>query len=369
VELTNRQRFVRLFKGQRVDRVPFYQFMGAWKSSIERWKTEGLRVDVTRSTLWQTMGFDGFRGYFLPVKTFVWPEFETEVLEAVDDVLTVRGRWGGTLRTHKNADLLPLTTSGAVSDWRSWEQMKERLDADTPGRLPENWEEVCAEARNSDEPVYAGDLPTGFFGGPRYLLGLECQAMLFYDDPALMHDILDTLCDLWITLFARVQRDIEIDYFFIWEDMCFKGGPLISPALFREFLLPRYKRLTGALKEVGVKLIFVDSDGDIRKLIPLWMEGGVDITFPWESQFELDLLEPRRQYPELGMIGGVDKHAFIAGRAGVDRALEPIPALLESGRFIPAVDHEVPHDVSWDTYRYFCERLRDMVWNHPPRTP
>ena len=30
--------------------------------------------------------------------------------------------------------------------------------------------------------------------------------------------------------------------------MCYNGGPLISPRLFREFLLPRYQRLTAALR-------------------------------------------------------------------------------------------------------------------------
>lgn len=181
-----------------------------------------------------------------------------------------------------------------------------------------------------------------------------------------MHDILDTLCDLWIALYTKVQLDVAIDYFFIWEDMCFKGGPLISPALFREFLLPRYKRLTRALKEVGVKLIFVDSDGDFRKLIPLWIEGGVDITFPWETQFGLDITEQRLQHPKLGMIGGIDKHAFIYGRTAVDRELDKVPFMLQNGRYIPAVDHEVPYDVSWDTYCYFCKCLRELVWKYPP---
>jgi uroporphyrinogen decarboxylase len=338
-----------------------------WESSLERWKTEGLDPNVRRENLREMMGFDSHRGYFLRVKSFVWPEFEVEVLEEQGEQLLIRSPWGGVVRTPKGLRFLPLTISGAVKDWASWEAIKERLNPDTPGRLPENWTEVCREARESDEPVYTGDLPTGFFGGPRELLGFERQAMLFYDDPDLMHDILDTLCDLWIELYTRVQRDVEIDYFFIWEDMCYKGGPLISPALFREFLLPRYKRLTSALKDAGVKLIFVDSDGDFRKLIPLWIEGGVDITFPWESQFGLDITESRRRYPQLGMIGGVDKHAFIHGRAGVDKALEHIPFMLESGRYIPAVDHEVPHDVSWDTYRYYCERLREMVWNYPPQ--
>ena len=63
MELTNRERFVRLFRGEPVDRAPFFQFMGAWESSIERWKTEGLDPEATRQSIREMMGFDSHRGY------------------------------------------------------------------------------------------------------------------------------------------------------------------------------------------------------------------------------------------------------------------------------------------------------------------
>lgn len=367
MNLTNRERFVRLFKGEPVDRAPFFQFMGFWESAFKRWKTEGLNPDATRDDVFKMMGFDGFRGFFLPIRSFIWPEFERQILEDDGDHVLLRNQWGGLTRDKRNSGVMALTIDGAVKDRRSWDEIKKRLDPDTPGRFPGNWDEVCRRARNSDEPVYSGDLPAGLFGAPRELIGPERQAMLFYDDPALMHDILDTLCDLWIALYTRAHRDAHLDYFFIWEDMCSKKGPLISPAMFREFLLPRYKRFTSALKDAGVDLVFVDSDGDERPLVPLWIEGGVDIVFPWETQFGLDITEVRRRHPKLGMIGGIDKFALAHGRDAIDRELEKVPFMLESGRYIPALDHEAPHDVSWDNYHYFCERLREMVWSHAPR--
>jgi uroporphyrinogen decarboxylase len=148
--------------------------------------------------------------------------------------------------------------------------------------------------------------------------------------------------------------------------MCFKGGSLISPKLFREFLLPRYQRLTAALRKHGCKHVLVDSDGDMRPLVPLWLEGGVNITFPWETQFGLDITEVRRQYPEMGMVGGINKFALAQGRAAIDEELKKVPAMLESGRYIPGLDHGAPPDVSWDNYRYFFDRLRELIWKYPP---
>ena len=34
-------------------------------------------------------------------------------------------------------------------------------------------------------------------------------------------------------------RQVKADVFFVWEDMCYKNGPLILPAVFRELMLPR----------------------------------------------------------------------------------------------------------------------------------
>ena len=108
------------------------------------------------------------------------------------------------------------------------------------------------------------------------------------------------------------------------------------------------------------------SNGDVRKLVPLWLEGGVTLIFPWETQMGLDITEVRRQYPELQMVGGLNKAVLAHDRTAMDGELEKVPWMLEQGRYLPAVDHFVPPDVSWDNYRYFYERLREMVWEYGP---
>jgi uroporphyrinogen decarboxylase len=79
-------------------------------------------------------------------------------------------------------------------------------------------------------------------------------------------------------LLPRVIGDAPLSAIFFWEDMCYRGGPLISPAMFREFMLPRYKRITELARSLGIDVIFVDSDGDVSELIPLWLESGISRT-------------------------------------------------------------------------------------------
>ena len=375
-ELTHKERYVRLFRGEPVDRAPFNLIMAPNNQAIKRWATEGLDVEIdqddpesynrARDQITKMFGYDIRRGYMLKIRGFIWPEFPEEVISETDEMVSLKTRWGGIKRQPKGLGRMALQEEAPVTDWESWEPFKERLVADTPGRMPANWQEVSATARTTDLPVYSGDLPIGFFGAPRELLGTERLCTSFYDHADLITDILDTLCELWIELYTKACRDAPFDYYFIWEDMCYKNGPLISPATFREFLLPRYRRFISALKSAGVKLIMVDSDGDTRKLVPLWIEAGVDITFPWETQYGLDITSVRRAFPHVGIIGGINKSALAFGRDAVDRELEKTEWMLKQGRYIPGLDHETPPEVSWEVFRYYCERLRDLVWNTPP---
>ena len=366
MSLTNRERFVAALNGDPVDRAPFIDFMGTcnWPSCLTRWKKEGLTCNATFDDVRKIIGFDGVRGYYLPVKSFIWPEYTLEDLGKDANIAKRRNRWGGIEIQFDGSELMAVTVSGAIKDRDSWPAVKERLLANTQGRFPTNWEDICREALASDEPIYAGDLPVGFFGGPRELMGFEQLAYTFYDDPELLTDVLDTLCDLWVDIYTRVLERVALDYFFVWEDMCDKNGPLISPALFRQFLLPRYERFTAAIRNAGCKHVVVDSDGDERLLAPLWVAGGVNAMLPWESQFGLDIREVRKRLPTVGIIGGINKQALAGGRRAIDKELEAVPFMLEHGRYIPSLDHGVTNEVSWDDYRYFYDRLRDLIWQY-----
>ena len=65
--------------------------------------------------------------------------------------------------------------------------------------------------------------------------------------------------------------------------MGYNKASLISPAMFREFMLPRYKQVTGLFREHGVDVHMVDCDGNIEELVPPFLEGGVNSRFRLRS--------------------------------------------------------------------------------------
>ena len=107
----------------------------------------------------------------------------------------------------------------------------------------------------------------------RQILGLERTLTTLCDDPAWMHDMFDFLADFYVTLYDQVLTQIKPDLCVHWEDMCYVAGPLISPRMFREFMLKPYQKLSGLLRDHGVDILMVDTDGDCRKLIPLFYGG------------------------------------------------------------------------------------------------
>ena len=202
----------------------------------------------------------------------------------------------------------------------------------------------------------------GFFGTPRYLMGVEELLTKYYDDPEMMKDMNNYLADFWIALFEGVLKQVEVDAVFIWEDMCYRGGPLISPEMFREFILPGYRKLTSFLRDYGVRIILVDSDGDVWKLLPLWIEGGATVVYPFEVAAGMDVVEVRKAFPGLGILGGIDKRALIRGKEAIDRELEArVPFMLERGGYIPSIDHMVSMDISFENFKYYREKLNQMI--------
>ena len=69
----------------------------------------------------------------------------------------------------------------------------------------------------------------GLYWKARDWVGFENLSLMFYDDPTLVHDMMEHVTDFAIALLDRALRDVEVDSIFIYEDMAFKGHAMISP--------------------------------------------------------------------------------------------------------------------------------------------
>ena len=90
---------------------------------------------------------------------------------------------------------------------------------------------------------------------------------------------LDKLLDMILEFNLGIIKhylEMDVDIITYAEDLGMQRGPMLSPDQFRQYFLPRYRKMIQPAKEKGT-IIHMHSDGDIRTLVSLLTEGGVDV--------------------------------------------------------------------------------------------
>ena len=367
--MTVREAFVRCMKFEPVEWVPNFE-LGYWGQTIERWLSEGMPAEAVGGGFYgdKFFGIDQ-RGY-LPVNLGPIPPLGPEVIEETERYVVVRDADGAVRKGLKEGQArgtrasMDQFISFAIEKPDDWERLKERFDPASPGRYPENFDEMAEELRYRDYPLCA--VPNAAFGLYSHLrryLGTERLSYAWYDWPELVHEMLDFFADFACATLERGIKAVECDYFNFFEDFAFKTGPLFSPRIFREFLLPRYRRICEFMRSHGIDIIWLDSDGNFDVLMPMLIEAGITCVWPLEVAAGNDPRRLRREYGKaLALSGGIDKRALAVSREAIDAELESkIPPLLDSGGFIPTLDHSVPPDVPYDNWLYYLERKAELI--------
>ena len=193
---------------------------------------------------------------------------------------------------------------------------------------------------------------------------MEGASYAFYDDPAWVEEMLEYLTYFWSTLARRIfATGVQLDWVMLWEDMAYRAGSLLSPKLYTRYCLPFYGTLVDIARQNGVRVVMLDSDGDVHQLIPIWLDAGINVMHPMEVAAGMDGRETRRQYgTRVSFLGGIDKRAVAAGRAAIDAEVIPkVREMLDTGGgLIAEIDHGIPPDISLADYQYFRDRLRSL---------
>jgi hypothetical protein len=206
------------------------------------------------------------------------------VIEDRGNTRIVRDGNGVTKEEGKFLGSIPKHLSHTLVDRATWEaEFKPRLNGKDPSRQPADWNVFVNAASHPDRPYPLSIGCGSLYGWLRDWMGMENLSLLVYDAPDLFEEMVETLADCIIdTITPALEAGVQFDFASMWEDMCYRSGPLLSPKIFKRVLVPNYKRITGLLKNHGCDVVVLDCDGDIRKLLPLWLEGGVNCMFPIE---------------------------------------------------------------------------------------
>jgi uroporphyrinogen decarboxylase len=354
-----RERFLNVLNYRPVDRGVYGMWVGWWPETQQRWQREG---------------YDPRQGHGFPIDPGFWqggwffpnPPFARDVVAEDAETVTYVNHEGILMRERKDNPYssmpqfvrFPVETR---ADFRRF--WAERMRPDLGARLGADYGAKLAAYRTREAPlIVVADRWGGFFGGPRNLTGVEKLCTLFYDDPAFVEEMMDTTADFVIAMMDGILAHTDVDVFGFWDDMAYKTGPLIGPEMVRRVMLPRYRRVVDHLRAKGVEWFSLDSDGDMSSLIPVWLDAGINILYPFEVQCGMDVVQVRRQYGrDLRLWFGIDKRAVAQGPAAIEAELRRVRPLLDEGGYIAGLDHSLPPDVPYAHFRCFMERLWNLV--------
>jgi hypothetical protein len=325
--MTVRERFHAVMKFQSFDRLPVVEWAPWWDKTLIRWRAEGLPSDLTGWDLNEKyFGLDTYIQVWLPSRspTFPYPQQHGgSVISSMDEYV----------------HLLPMLYPADAVDRAHWQNLA---------------------ARQQTGEVTLWFTIDGFFWLPRVLFGIENHLYAFYDHAELMHRINSDLSDFMIRCIDEICSICTPDFMSFAEDMSYNHGPMISKALFDEFMLPYYRKVIPHLKQKGI-WVFIDSDGDISTPSGWFEKAGIEGVFPLERQAGVDVGQLRKDHPQLRMMGAFDKMVMNQGETAIRKEFERLLPVAAKGGIIVSCDHQTPPSVSLENYRLYLKLFREYA--------
>ena len=244
------------------------------------------------------------------------------------------------------------------------EMLQRELNASDPAYLPEGWEENL-ESWRSSENILLLRVHRGFF----LTLGVEDGntfneiIYLVMDNPDFVRQALMIQGIFAAQMAEIVLQEVTVDAAIFSEPIADNFGPLISPQMYREFMLPSFKPVLEVLESHNVETIIFRTYANTRVLLPVLFEAGMNCLWAVErGTSAMDYLELRREFQnDLRLIAGIDRDVLRFGQDAVREELDSVvPPLLESGGYLPLVDGRIREDIpfhNYTFYRAYLERL------------
>lgn len=321
--MNSRRRFTNILQGRPVDRVPYFE--------------EEIRPEVLAAWHHQGLPLDS-------PDTSIGPSDRLEELEL-------------DLEPHPPPLTWPSSLIG-LDDFRPL------LDLRDPSRFPPDWEQRLLRWRERDWVLFLY-VHEGFFlsmgvdGWSRFTATME----LIHDDPRLVGEMISLQGRFAAAMAEKVLQDVEIDAAVFSEPIGGNHGPLISPRMYEELVLPGYEPLLDVLRCHGVETVIFKTYANARLLLPSVLKWGIRCLWASEVNCEaMDYRSLRREYgQDLQLIGGLDLDSLRRGKEAIRREiLEKVPPLLAEGGYIPLADGRIREDVTLENYLYYRQLLEEV---------
>lgn len=247
--------------------------------------------------------------------------------------------------TYEEYASYPLSDVSSVDEVKSW--------ANWPKSDYWDWRSVVKKIRNINSQVrfHIRYEVGGIFESAWALYGLEHFLTALVDQPEIPCAIMDMYTDLMIENVHRLMDAANgwIDMVYTYDDVAIQTGLLMSPTMWRKFILPRHQRLNQVIKSYGLKILY-HSCGGIAPLIgALVDEMGIDMLNPLQPRpTGMDMARIKADFGNrLAFHGGLDLQQTMnygSAEEVQSEVIERIRVLGAGGGYVCTTAHNIQAD-------------------------
>jgi uroporphyrinogen decarboxylase len=193
-----------------------------------------------------------------------------------------------------------------------------------------------------------------------YLTGLPTFMKALYMSPKSLRNLIEKMTKFQIEL-GKGYIDRGVDVIWLDEDLGDVKGPLIRPALFREYIAPSLRQMVNAFKAKGARTL-IHSDGNVMAFIEDFIGMGIDGLHPLERTANMSLSLIKERYGDkLTLIGNVNAKTVLQDgplEAIENQVKECIRDGAKGGGYILASDHSIHPGISAENVKFMFEAAR-----------
>ncbi len=240
-------------------------------------------------------------------------------------------------------------------------------DVGNPERLA-GLREQAAQYRKEGYAVVLKDAFAGIFEFAQRIVGMQNLLMMMITNEksscALFDKLLELKLDYWQTALTELGDLVDIVTYA--DDYGTQTSQIISPDMFRRLIMPRIKMIFEAFAKLAPHAKrFLHSDGNVRPLIPDFLELGVDILNPIHIRAKgMDPAGLKRDFGKELVFwgGGVDTQGVLPSGSPAevrDDVKRNIEALAHGGGYVFNTIHNIQADVPPENIIAMWEALQE----------
>ena len=173
--------------------------------------------------------------------------------------------------------------------------------------------------------------------------GFENFCINLYDDPTFIEGLLNVYEEYNTKLLDELSSLSEVDFIWVAEDIACNTGLLFSPRMFRELIMPIYRRMAAHIRKPWA----FHSDGDITSVLDDLLSLGMNAIHPLQPDV-MDIHDIKRRYgSRVCLMGNVDLGLLATGLPEqVERCVFDLAGLCAGdGRYVLSSGNSIPQYV------------------------